>query len=104
MMMIAVKGVDELLRPWAFCNHVKHITVHQVFEEGPEKPSGQENQGYADNRVVQPGPAVIKRITDNRQVHSPDHKRVGLGQHFKILVLKQLRLSFIMYLFEFHDS
>jgi hypothetical protein len=81
---------------------MKYEPVHQVFKEGPEQHPAKEYQRDPDQREFIPVRAIIQGVANDRQIQTPDHQRVSLGQHLKILVLEKLGLSLIMYLLEFH--
>jgi len=102
MMVIAMHDIYELLCPLALCHHMEGPAVHQVFKKGPEEHSSQKSQRHSRQGILQRVPAVIKEIADDRNIHTPDHQRMCLGKHFQVLIPEQLRLSLIMYFFEFH--
>ena len=58
-MMIPMQGIDKLLRPRAFRNHMKDIAMHQVFKKSPEQHAQQKNKRDADYREVVAGPPIV---------------------------------------------
>lgn len=73
----------------------------QVFKKSPEKHAAQKSKD--DPACCKPNrTTVVKHINHYRGVHSPDHQWVCLGQHFKIGVLKKLRLALVMDFLELH--
>src|SRR6478609_9453407 len=43
MMMISMHHINYLLGAWAFSDHVKNPTVHNVFEKRPKETTGKKN-------------------------------------------------------------
>ena len=99
-----MQRINEPLRPTAVSDHMKKKPVRNVLKQGPEKHTTEEGEKYPEKRVIQPCMAVIKHIHNHWKIHSPDHKRMCLGQHFQEIVLEQPCLAFIMNLFELHAA
>src|SRR5260221_5180881 len=102
MMVITMHDIYKFLRPFAISYPMKCKAVHQVFKKSPEKHTSKKSQGHPDNCKIKPFMAQIQKINHYRHVQSPDYQRMRFGQHFQVLVPKQLGLTFIMYFFEFH--
>ena len=102
MVVIAMHDIDELLCSGTLTHPMKGKPVHQVFEEAPEEATRDKGQRDPHHGIPQARSAVIQEIADDGHIDPPDHQGVRLGQHFHILILEQLRLTFIMDFFEFH--
>jgi len=88
MVVIAVHCIDESLRPLAIGHGMEGEPVHEIFKKGPEKDPAEEDEGDAPGQVAEVESRMIKEVTDNRQVHSPDDQGMRLCQHFQVLILK----------------
>ena len=102
VVMVSMHHIYKLLRPFTVCNGMKGKAVHQVFEECPKENTRRKSEKNAGIGKFKPEMAEIYEIDDNRQVNSPDYKRVGLGEHFHIGITEELSLPLIMNLFKLH--
>ncbi len=104
MMMIAVQYINKFLSSFGSRFQVKNIPVGHVFKQTPKKHSSEEGQQYPVYAVIITGSAEVNHVTENWNIHSPDHQGVGLGQHFQKTILKKAGLAFIMNFFELHGA
>ena len=104
VMVVAVQGIHELGGTRRFGHPVKNIPVGDVFEECPEEhPRKEHEQDPAGAEIIFCGRGINDK-TEDRDIHAPDHQRVGLGQRLKKIILEQTGLAFIVDLFEMHGA
>lgn len=75
-----------------------------VFKKTPEQHASQKSKHYTKDGIFKICIAVIKHISNHRQVHTPDHQRMRFGQHLEVIIFKQAGLSFIINFFEVHAA
>jgi len=104
MVVIAMKNIDYLFCSFTFRDPMENKAMGHVFKKGPEKHASQKCKRYSQNGVPKMIAAIVQHNNNDRQIDSPDHKRVRFRQHLEILTFEKPRLSFIMNFFEIHTS
>src|SRR5690606_33804875 len=74
------------------------------FEECPEKHSREERKRHPKQWIIKPCITVIQHVAYHGKVHAPDHQRVCLGEHFKVVVLEESSLALVVNLIELHAA
>lgn len=102
LMVIAMHGIGQFPGSRTFTYPVKNKPVGEVFKESPAENRQPVYKGDPDIGITKRCFAVIQHIADHGQIHTKNNNGMGFRQQFQIAVTEDLRLSFIVYFFEFH--
>lgn len=104
MMMVAVQCIYKLGGTRRLGHPVKNKTVCDVLKQGPEQHTPEKNEEDGTRTVIVFGGSEVNNITENGNIHPPDHQRMRLGQGFQKIVFKEPGLPFIMDFFKMHGA
>lgn len=102
LMVITMYRIGDFAGSRTFTYPVKNKAVGEVFEEAPTQYCQPVYKGDPHIRIAERCFAVVQHIADHGQIHTKNNNGMGFRQHLQVAVTEDLRLSFIVYFFEFH--
>lgn len=102
LMVITMHRIGDFPGGGVFAYPVENKAVGEVFEEGPAQYRQPVYKGDPHIRIAECCFAVVQHIAYHGQIHPKNNNGMGFRQQLQVAVTEDLRLSFIVYFFEFH--